>query len=79
MDKTAIIDTIYQALQAHLKKNKKSPIKDVSFDGDNKSCELIIVVEEDGGHEEFVLSSEAVTLYEPEPPDNPYPIWHPGH
>jgi len=57
-----IIDIIHQALQAYLKRNKKSRIKEISFDGDNKSCSLIIVVEENGEHVEYVLSSEDVRL-----------------
>lgn len=55
-----IMDIIYLALQAYLKRNKKSRIKEISFDGDNKSCSLIVVIEENGKHMEYVLSSEDI-------------------
>lgn len=61
IDENTIVDIIYQALLVH----KDSRFKDVSFDGDNDSSSVILVTE-DGGHKEWVISSGSIRLLEPD-------------
>ena len=52
-----VIDIIYLALQ----QTKHPNVNDVSFDGDNKSAELIITTEDkDGTKRDWVISSSAI-------------------
>jgi hypothetical protein len=56
MDANTLLDIIAIGLG-----NLDRRIKEVSFDGDNKSSELIIVTEDEkDGHREFVISSKDI-------------------
>jgi len=65
MDETKIIDLIYQALDNYGEPRGDPRVKDVSYDGDHKSASVIIVTEtEEGGHQEWIISSSNVRLLE---------------
>ena len=65
MKKMNIIDLIGVALKSKGKEwLQEHGIKEVSFDGDHKSCEVILVVEDSDGHQEYVISDRAVRLLE---------------
>ena len=56
----ALIDIIYRALQ-----EKEDPyIKKISYDGDHKSCELIITMHVGYTQSSFVLSSKSLKEFE---------------
>jgi len=52
----ALIDIIHQAL----KKFESPNIKKISYDGDNKSCELIITMRVDDTEADYLISSEDI-------------------
>jgi len=64
MNENDIIDLIYRALSERRRLGDPT-IKDVSIDGDNDSSSVIIVTEE-GGHKEWIISSSSVRLLEPD-------------
>jgi hypothetical protein len=52
-----VIDILYQALQ----QTKHPNVKGISFDGDNKSAEIIMTTEDkDGTKRDWVISSSAI-------------------
>jgi len=65
IEATKIVQLVDLALKEYAKKHK-TPIVTVSYDGDHKSCEVIIDVEEPGRHnksvarQSFVISSTYV-------------------
>jgi hypothetical protein len=52
----AFVDTVYKALKAH----RSTHITKISYDGDHKSCELIVTMQVDGVEKDLVLSSQAI-------------------
>lgn len=53
----AFVDTVYKALKAY----RSTHINKISYDGDHKSCELIVTMRVDGMEKDLVLSSSFIS------------------